>query len=76
MSYPNIKAELKRSGASYGDVAQVLHMSSNNVSLKVNGRVPLTAEEAKAIREAFCPEATLDYLLQTTDRAAKAVAGE
>lgn len=76
MSYLNIKAELKRNGASYGDVAKVLGMSTNNVSMKINGRVPLTVEEAKEIRESFCPEATLDYLLETPDRAAKAVAGE
>ncbi len=76
MSYPNIKAELKRNGASYGDVAKVLGMSTNNVSMKINGRVSLTAEEAKEIRESFCPDATLDYLLETPDRTAKAVAGE
>ena len=51
-------------------------MSTNNVSMKINGRVSLTAEEAKEIRESFCPDATLDYLLETPDRTAKAVAGE
>lgn len=67
MNYQNMKAELRRVSASYADVAELLGMSANNVSLKLNGRVPLTAEEAKAIRANFCPDATLDYLLQTDE---------
>ena len=63
MSYQNMKAELKRAGASYEDVSSLLGMSMNNFSLKINGRVPMTVEEAKAIRAAFCRDATLDYLL-------------
>ena len=64
MSYQNMKAELKRAGATYEDVSNRLGMSMNNFSLKINGQVPLTVSEAKTIQEAFCKEATLDYLLE------------
>lgn len=63
MSYQNMKAELKRVGASYEDVSAMLGMSMNNFSLKINGRIPMTVEEAKSIQTTFCRDATLDYLL-------------
>ena len=63
MSYQHMKAELKRVGASYEDVSALLGMSMNNFSLKINGRIPMTVEEAKAIQATFCRDATLDYLL-------------
>ena len=63
MSYQNMKAELKRVGASYEDVSALLGMSMNIFSLKINGRIPMTVEEAKAIQATFCRDATLDYLL-------------
>ena len=63
MAYQNLKAELKRYGVNYGDVADLLGMSINNFSLKANERIPMTVDEAKKIRDEFCPDANLDYLL-------------
>ena len=65
MAYQNIKAELKRCGVSYTKVSELLDMSVNNVSLKMNERVPLTVSEAKKIRDAFFPDANLEYLLES-----------
>lgn len=65
MAYKNIKAELKRCGASYAMVSKLLEMSVNNVSLKMNERIPLTVNEAKKIRAAFFPDASLEYLLES-----------
>lgn len=66
MSYQNLKAELKRCNVTYEDVSSMLGMSMNNFALKINGKVPLTVEEAKAIQKRFCNDATLDYLLKTS----------
>lgn len=63
MAYQNIKAELKRFGVSYSMVAELLGMSVNNVSLKINERIPMTVDEIKQIRQAFFPDASLEYLL-------------
>lgn len=63
MAYQNMKAEMKRYSIAQSQVADLLGMSTNNVSLKINERIPMTVEEAKKIRDAFCPDANLDYLL-------------
>lgn len=67
MSYQNMKAEMKREGITQRQVAELLGMSTNNLSMKLNGRVPMTVSEATRIRDEFFPEATLDYLLETAD---------
>lgn len=75
MSYQNLKAEMKRYGITQGEVAHFLSMSTNNVSLKINGKVPFTVDEAVMIRDKFFPDTTLDYLMdQTSDRDGEAVA--
>lgn len=63
MAYQNLKAELRRCGVSYRSVAELLGMSINNFCLKANERIPMTVDEAKKIRNEFCPDANLDYLL-------------
>ena len=63
MAYQNIKAELKRFGVNYSMVADVLGMSVNNVSMKINERISMTVDEIKQIRQAFFPDASLEYLL-------------
>lgn len=63
MAYQNIKAGLKRFGVSYSMVAELLGMSVNNVSMKINERIPMTVDEIKRIRQAFFPDASLEYLL-------------
>lgn len=65
MTYQNLKAELKRFGITYKEVASKLGMSENNFSLKVNQKVPFTIDEMKAINETFLPSVNLDYLCQT-----------
>lgn len=67
MSYQNMKAELKRAGATYCDAGNLLGMSMNNFSLKINGQVPFTVEEVKRVQQTFCKDATLDYLLADCD---------
>lgn len=65
MALQNMKAELKRSAVTYQQCADLLGMSSNNFSLKLNQRIPITVVEAKRIRDVFCPDCTLDYLLDS-----------
>ena len=75
MSYQNMKAEMRRFGITQGDIAAFLKMSTNNVSLKINGKVPFTVDEALKIRDRFFPNATLDYLMeQVIERDGEAMA--
>lgn len=63
MALQNLKAEMRRKGITQAQVAKSLGMSENNFCLKCNERIPMTVDEAKAIREGFMPEFRLDYLL-------------
>lgn len=63
MAYQNMKAEMKRYSITQSQVADLLGMSTNNVSLKINERIPMTVEEAKEIQQKFLSHASLDYLL-------------
>lgn len=64
--YMNLKLELRREGVTQEQVAGHLGMTLSNLSYKLNGRVPFTVAEITNIRDTFTPDATLDYLLQTT----------
>ena len=65
--YMNLIAEMKRVGVTQSQVAESLGMSTSNLNAKLNGRVPFSVPEVVCIREAFMPDATLDYLLTTAD---------
>ena len=65
MSLNNMKAELKRFGITQGEVADYLGMSTNNFSLKINEKIPMTVDEARRINDRFLPTVKLDYLLQS-----------
>lgn len=60
-----MKAEMKRSGVTQVDVADSMGMSTNNLNLKINERIPMTVDEAKYIRDTWLPDCTLDDLLQS-----------
>lgn len=55
MSYQNLKAELRRVGATYGDAANLLGMTRENFGLKVNGKVPFTVPEITTVRDGLMP---------------------
>ena len=63
LAYQNMKAEMNRYSIQQSQVADPLGMSTNNVSLKINERIPMTVEKAKEIQQKFLPHANLDYLL-------------
>ena len=53
MSLKNMKAEMTREGVTQQNVADLLGMTSKNVNLKLNEKVPMTIDEGKAIRAKF-----------------------
>lgn len=65
MSLSNMKAELKRFGITQREVADYLGMSENNFGLKINEKVSMTIDEAKAIHKHFLPTVEFEYLLQS-----------
>lgn len=62
--YNNLKTEFFRNGVTQTEVAQFLDMSPTNLGLKLRGKVTITVDELCAMRDEFCPDATLDYLAE------------
>lgn len=65
MAFRNMKAEMKREGVTQVQVAESMDMSTNNLNLKINEKIPMTVDEAKFIQERWLPEVTLDTLLES-----------
>ena len=71
----NMKAERARSGLSIEEVAHRIGVNRNSVFRWESGEVEPTAANLEKLVELY--GCTVEYLLeQTTDRTAKAVAGE
>ena len=67
MAYPNLAAELSRTGVTRLQVAALLHKNKSTISSKMNGRNGgFTLTQATAIRNEFFPEMSLDYLFSET----------
>lgn len=62
--YQNLKAEMARRNLTKRDIAQRLNKKERVIRNRFNGRTPFTLPEAFAIRDAFFPGASLDYLFQ------------
>lgn len=60
--FPNLKAELSRRGVTLTDLAKVLNVTVSTVSLKLNGKTPLTLAEAKAIKNYIGVDIPLEEL--------------
>lgn len=65
MAFLNMRAELKRSATSHQQCADLLGIDLNSFGLKLDEQAPMTVVEARRIRDAFCQDCTLDYLLES-----------
>lgn len=59
----NLKAEMARHNIKVETIAVAINRTKRAVRSRVEGRVPMSAKDIKAIRDTFFPECTLDYLL-------------
>ena len=48
--YPNLRAEMARNKITQGDLSEALGWAPSTASLKVNGKAPITLDEAKVIK--------------------------
>ena len=58
--FDNIRAEMRRHNKTNKDVGNVLGISANAVSLKLNGKSPFTLDEIRKLADEF--NCSLDYL--------------
>ncbi len=63
--FPNLDAEMARKKITRLVLAERIHKSPTTVSLKLNGKAPITLNECIEIKEAIESECTIDYLFAT-----------
>lgn len=62
--FPNLCAEMTRHAVETVDVARVTHRTAKTVRDKINGKADFTLPEIYAIRDAFFPNLSIDYLFE------------
>lgn len=60
--YVNLKAEMTRYGIRQIDLANLLKVREATISDKINGKTSFDIDEAFAIKKAFFPNLSIDYL--------------
>lgn len=66
--YPNLEAEMARTKMTRGALALKLGITATTLSLKLNGKSPLSLDESKSIKEIIGTDAPLDYLFATAEQ--------
>lgn len=67
MGYRNLKAEMARKDITIKDLMTVTGKSRPGISNNLNGRGRFTVEESLAIRRAYFPEMSIDYLFESDE---------
>lgn len=62
--YPNLDAEMARKGLRRKDLAGLFNDRVPSVSEKLNGKYPLSLDEAYRIKLDHFPECSMDYLFE------------
>ena len=63
----NLEAELKRKNIKRKDLAEKLNLTIGTVSLKLNGKAPITLAEAKEIKSVLSVDIPLEILFHQSD---------
>lgn len=67
----NLEAEMKRSGVSRSNIADLLGVSYRTIHSRFNGESEWGYAECIKIRDAYFPDKSLDYLFETEDMEVK-----
>ena len=75
MAYPNLKAEIARSGLTYNDILERgkkdgrLDCTISTLSLKINGKAEFTLNESMALKEIIGTDLSLSELFKSESEA-------
>lgn len=75
MAYPNLKAEIARSGLTYNDILKRgkedgrLNCTISTLSLKINGKAEFTLSESVALKEIIGTDLSLNELFKSGSEA-------
>ncbi len=65
--FPNLDAEMARKKITRAVLAEKINKTPTTLSLKLNGKAPLTLAECVEIKNTVSPESTVDYLFATAE---------
>ncbi|MDR7870346.1 MAG: helix-turn-helix transcriptional regulator [Tissierellaceae bacterium] len=68
--FPNLRAEMARKNIKAANLAEVLNISYDSVSNKMNGKTDFTRAEIFKIRDNCFPDLMLEYLFETENKTA------
>lgn len=60
--FPNLDAEMARKKITRAELAEKIHKTPTTLSLKLNGKAPITLSECIEIKNAVNPECSVEYL--------------
>lgn len=63
--FPNLNAEMARKNITRASLANKIHKTPTTLSLKLNGKAPITLSECMEIKEALETDLSVDYLFET-----------
>lgn len=66
--FPNLDAELARKKITKASLAKKINKTPTTLSLKLNGKAPITLKECVAIKRAIGSEYTIDYLFEAEEQ--------
>lgn len=67
--YRNAKAEMVRNGLTLEAVAREMDITAGTLSLKLNGKYPITLNEARTFKRVVKTDMTLEELFETVEEA-------
>ena len=67
--YRNAKAEMMRAGLKLEDVAETMDIRTSTLSLKLNGKSPITLIEAKLFKKIVKSDLPLEVLFEQFEEA-------
>ena len=65
--YKNVRAEMSRKGIILEDLAEALGVTVPTVSQKLNGKYPITLNEAKVIKKRLGVDIPLEELFEVSE---------
>lgn len=69
--FPNLEAEMARKKITRLELAKKIQKTPTTLSLKLNGKAPLTLAECIEIKNAVDESCTVDYLFATDEKEAR-----
>lgn len=66
--FPNLDVEMEKKKMTRAELAQRLHRTPTTLSLKLNGKAPISLKECIEIKKALGVDASIEYLFAVDEK--------